>query len=324
MSTVHRSALGFLLAVAVVLAGVSAPRDAHAIPPTDAMRSPLAGALGTFIYPPVEASTFTVASGEYGFAVNLGCAGVDISQVMALGSYLKDYLRMLSNLKSMALGLAVNYLIMSFPTLYNLIQNMRVNVEWGFDLVNLNCQTVRSLAAKKRQERILRRAQDLCIQDKGSDSECNNGAKLVPYIKKAQAEHSFNFAFAAGKTASGAPLLKATVGSPYYGRTDTAEIILANVSGLDTRTKEILRDTIPHEYADGSKKSGFAVPKKSLDQIVRETVEAYATDIDAITSSTGNPLSHPKVAAMIANKYIVPPTVSTWAALRKLRRSGAP
>ncbi len=117
--------------------------------------------------------------GGFSTGLNVGCEGVGLPNIASkLSSQLNG---LLGNLEELALGIAINQLIFSNPTLYELIQDMKESLQFNLKLNVASCQSLRALADKHREA--VSKAQDKCLTD-GNDAEyCNDGNNIKSYAE---------------------------------------------------------------------------------------------------------------------------------------------
>jgi hypothetical protein len=115
--------------------------------------------------------------GKAGFS--LGCDGIGITNMF---SEVQDNLELIfDNFSSNAMGLAMNMLIYSQPTLYQLLENLNISFRDALKMNITTCQGIRELA-DGRMKPIISKAKDKCIVGGHTKAYCDDGKKLIPYI----------------------------------------------------------------------------------------------------------------------------------------------
>jgi len=188
-----------------------------------------------------------------------GCNGVGLPNI--LGNLNGQLDNVLTYIQSNALNLAINYLIFSNPTLYELFQDMKESTEFAIDLNLATCQSVRALAVKDKE--ILQKAIDKCIADKGTPEACNDGHDLSQYAETELSDIVSINATGFGFGSNGNPGTSGANGSP--GSTGPTAGITGNGTGTGVST-------------DGSHNSAL-LAKAAVPDVVKEHFNNIVPDI---------------------------------------------
>lgn len=124
---------------------------------------------------------FNFAKAGVSISPNIGCANMDLQSLMST-YFGVDYKNILSYLESEAMGMVINYLIYSSPTLYSLLQDLKKSHDVNFSSYVASCEGIRNLAVNSwRNKDKYEDAKQLCLAQETSLYKCNQDSVLQKY-----------------------------------------------------------------------------------------------------------------------------------------------
>lgn len=135
---------------------------------------------GYTYFPSSSNGEFQLAEASAGGSADLTCSGVTLDGAMS--SMLGNVQAVAGNLQNNAMGLGMNYLIYSSPSLYSLITNMKESFEMNLGASNLACSMARTAAKKNWDETSNEARVAQCLDESGGLSqECLSGSDGAVY-----------------------------------------------------------------------------------------------------------------------------------------------
>lgn len=179
---------------------------------------------GPSYFPPVVGQDFHPINIGFNTGLDVGC-GLDVEH--ALNTYLNvDYEHLIEYLKSNAMGLAVNYIVYSNPTLYTLLQDLKQGADWMINMNMFTCQSIRKAADQARwSDPYYAEAKKKCLQS-NSLVNCENDAMLAKYMDDAVGDRKRR-------------LSSVIPNAPQGGSVKITEFLTADLA-LDPATKKLL------------------------------------------------------------------------------------
>lgn len=126
-------------------------------------------------------------SGSASSGFNVGCNGMTMMNVAAQAGAKLDMIA--EYVQGNWQNIAINYLIYSSPTLYQVIENMNKHIEEALAVTMVSCQSIRQRAIDKTRAGIAA-AEARCNEETGSPELCNDGDVLDEYVTRIQTETS--------------------------------------------------------------------------------------------------------------------------------------
>lgn len=136
--------------------------------------------VGYTYFPTSADSDFRLTEASASGSAELTCSGVTLDG--AISSMMNNVQSISGNLQNNAMGLALNYLIYSSPSLYSLVTNMKESFEMNLGASNLACNMARA-AGKKNWDETSNEARVAQCLDKagGLTQECLSGSEGTVY-----------------------------------------------------------------------------------------------------------------------------------------------
>lgn len=142
-------------------------------------------------FPEVNGYAFDLFSGRISVGIEVGCNGISIDSLVDSLSGQFEYI--IDYYTRNALGLAINYLIYSRPTLAALIDKLKAAFEYNLDHALWTCDKAKAMGAKKIKENTDNAAYNECLKDHpGNQGACLGessafGASLNSVFNRADA-----------------------------------------------------------------------------------------------------------------------------------------
>lgn len=224
--------------------------------------------------------------------IDVSCAGIDLQNVLQ-AHYNIDFNNMMDYLQSNAMNMAINYMIYENPTLYSLLQDLKVSGDWALNQQAVSCQSLRQVADKKRRNSdYYAEAKAACLADGNTETQCTDDGKLEQYLSIAikDRERRMNSGISStGTTSTGGVQVGSGNGgsgsAPTGGRsTSWVQFVTSNLSLSDSDKSLLSRHT--GDVVVGSDGSVTNIPPKAsisqdLDDIQKSQFARLTTVFDA-------------------------------------------
>lgn len=241
---------------------------------------------GPSYFPPVVGQDFHPINIGFNTGLDVGC-GLDVEH--ALEAYLNvDYEHLVEYLKSNAMGLAVNYMVYSNPTLYSLLQDLKQGADWMINMNMFTCQSIRKAADQSRwSDPYYAEAKKKCLQD-NSLVNCENDAMLAKYMDDAVGDRKRRLSSVIPNVAPGSvkitqfltadlaldpateKLLEKYVGSPKLSDTNVDSDVPQGTLAREIKTKQETNETRLNALLTDLRQNGRASVIPKLDEMAKE------------------------------------------------------
>lgn len=269
------------------------------------------------IFPDYYGRNFVLGEGSIGVSLNLGCSGFgEFSMFANLGS---DIERSFNYIKGNAAGLAINYLIYSRPTAYQLYTNINTHLDFMKELGSLSCGSIRSMAESHRKG-LISAAKDECGGDGKATIDCDDPSTLRDYVAagiekvKAAAKQHIGDGYNNTKKVVVKLFEKQVVDAPENQNAPPKQKEELN------KTLELVKAALGEHIIENDGAVDVSLPTAAAGLVIREEAERFVLAIQAVLRT--NPLGDEREAALKKLNEI--PTIKsvsprTIVALEKLR-----
>ncbi|ULQ48340.1 hypothetical protein JN531_017045 (plasmid) [Flagellatimonas centrodinii] len=275
------------LAIAAAIAVTTSTGHAQGLGPDSASAD--VGLLFDVALPDDQGRTFKYIDGTVQSNVRVGCDGMTTGNLGA--QVIGDVQSFITYFQSNVAGMAINFLIYSSPTLYQLLENLNIHKDFLRELNAFNCASVRDMAKDRRNSEISE-AKNKCIESGEAPGACDDGDLIKEYMPDAMRD--LNDRLKEITSAAGDFDLQQTI-KEYLGQLGT---LPPGGTRTEVRDDGVARElaevresisfnmvTVPEGSGDGLTRFNFEPPRKSVQQVFDERVPKYRELLDAVTSA---------------------------------------
>lgn len=240
--------------------------------------------------PEARGREFTLFRADIGPSLEIGCDGeLGFKFFERIGNELVELWDQLSN-GQLLLGLAINYLIFSNPTLYQIYENINLHREFLRKLMVFSCTSVRQMASEDRKNKLLSIAKSKCLEDGAVNPEkCDQAETLKDYLPQAGTALDRQLARLQGSVNDFdlGKWLKDTLGlgvPPDPNIVGSIDGISANPAAVAAQNR--VKDLMFTVNTGADPESGlieFKKPNKTVSKVMEESVAYYRGLLDTIS-----------------------------------------